>query len=86
MWTDDVKFNVLLLLIDAVLYMKTAAGLSLNYPKEIHATCVAHILYSICRTTHVLYPNMHKILKDSKELMVLKADMVYIHANFSFLS
>jgi hypothetical protein len=86
MWTDGVKFNVLLLLADTVLYMRTTAALSVNYPKKTHATCVAHVLYDFCRTTHMFHPNMHKILKDSKELMVLNADMVYIHANGNFLS
>jgi hypothetical protein len=72
-----VKFDVLLLIIDATLYIKIA-GLSINYPKKIHATCVAHALHRVCRTIRVLYPNVHKIFKDSSELTVLKADMAYI--------
>jgi hypothetical protein len=68
LWTDGVKFDVLLLVTDGAPYMKKAAeGLSVSYPKLIHVTCVAHALRRICETIRVLYPNVDKIVANGKK-------------------
>jgi hypothetical protein len=63
MWQDGVKFdNLLLLVTTAPSYMKNAAALSVNYPKVIHVMCTVHVLHTVCRKIHMLYPNVDKFM------------------------
>jgi hypothetical protein len=48
----------------------TEEGFSLNYPKAIHITRVAHALHRIRGTIFVLYPDADKLVANGKEISV----------------
>jgi hypothetical protein len=68
LWPDGAKFDVLLLVTDATLYMKKLAeGF---YPKLIHATCIVHSLHRVFETIHALYPNVKKLVANGMKIFV----------------
>jgi hypothetical protein len=41
-----------------------------SYPKLIHFICVTHALHRVCETSHVLYPNVDKLVANWKKIFV----------------
>jgi hypothetical protein len=69
LWSDGLKFDVLLLVTGDTLHLKRAAeGLSVSYPKLMLVTCTAYALHSFCETVHVLYPYAKKLVVDEEEI------------------
>jgi hypothetical protein len=76
LWPHGVKFDVLLLVTDAAWYLKKAAeGLSVSYPKLIHA------LHSVCETIPVLYPNVDKLVANWRKIFVKSPARIEISKN-----
>lgn len=59
------KFDVLLLVIDATTYKKRTAGLSINYPKMKHA------LHRVCETICMFYANVNNLVDNWKKSFVI---------------
>ena len=60
--------NVVLLLSDAVPYMKKAAKvLKVIFPEMIHLTCLAHALHRIAEHARGLFPSVDKLVSNGKK-------------------
>jgi hypothetical protein len=74
--------NVLLIVADTALNMKKGTeGLSVSYPKLIHATCVAHALHGVCETICVLYANVDKLVANGKKISVKSPARIQLFKN-----
>jgi hypothetical protein len=71
LWSDGVRFDVLLLVTDPTPHKKEAVhGLSVSCPKLIHVTRAVHALRNVCETIRVLDLHRDKLMVNVKKIFV----------------